>query len=91
MAEHQIARNLAVEYGPKGIRVNAIAPGLIQTDFAKTLWTNPKRLARVENLIPLRRIGQPDEIAGVAVMLASPAGAFLTGQVLNVDGGNAVV
>ena len=91
VAEHQIARNLAVEYGPKGIRINAIAPGLIKTDFAKTLWTDPARLARVENLIPLRRIGVPDEIAGVAVMLASPAGAFLTGQVLNVDGGNAVV
>ena len=91
VAEHQIARNLAVEYGPKGIRVNAIAPGLIKTDFAKTLWTNPARLARVENLIPLRRIGEPDEIAGAAVFLASQAAAFLTGQVLNVDGGNAVV
>ena len=91
VAEHQIARNLAVEFGPKGVRVNAIAPGLIKTDFAKTLWNDPKRLARVESLIPLRRIGDPDEIAGVAVMLASPAGAFLTGQVINVDGGNAVV
>ena len=91
VAEHQIARNLAVEYGPKGVRVNAIAPGLIKTDFAKTLWTNPARLARVENLIPLRRIGEPDEIAGAAVFLASQAAAFLTGQVLNVDGGNAVV
>jgi len=91
VAEHQIARNLAVEFGPMGIRVNAIAPGLIKTDFAKTLWTNPKRLERVENLIPLRRIGDPHEIAGTAVFLASDAAAFLTGQVLNVDGGNAVV
>ena len=91
VAEHQIARNLAVEFGPQGVRVNAIAPGLTKTDFAKTLWTNPKRLARVENLLPLRRIGDPDDIAGVAVFLASDAAAFLTGQVLNVDGGNAVV
>ncbi|MDP6344460.1 MAG: SDR family oxidoreductase [Alphaproteobacteria bacterium] len=91
VAEHQIARNLAVEFGPLGIRVNAIAPGLIKTDFAKTLWTNPKRLERVEKLLPLRRIGDPDDIAGTAVFLASPAAAFLTGQVVNVDGGNAIV
>ena len=91
VAEHQIARNLAVEFGPQGVRVNAIAPGLIKTDFAKTLWTDPKRLARVEDLLPLRRIGNPDDIAGTAVFLASDAAAFLTGQVLNVDGGNAVV
>jgi NAD(P)-dependent dehydrogenase (short-subunit alcohol dehydrogenase family) len=91
VAEHQIARNLAVEYGPNGIRVNAIAPGLIKTDFSKTLQTNPKRLERVKNLIPLRRIGNPHEIAGAAVFLASDAAAFLTGQVLNVDGGNAIV
>ena len=91
VAEHQIARNLAVEFGPQGVRVNAISPGLIKTDFAKTLWTNPDRLARVENLLPLRRIGIPDEIAGTAVFLASDAAAFLTGQVLNVDGGNAIV
>ena len=91
VAGHQIARNLAVEFGPQGVRVNAIAPGLIKTDFAKTLWTNPDRLVRVENLLPLRRIGDPDEIAGTAVFLASDAANFLTGQVLNVDGGNAIV
>jgi len=91
VAEHQIARNLAVEFGPQGVRVNSIAPGLIKTDFAKTLWTDPNRLARVENLLPLRRIGEPDEIAGAAVFLASDAANFLTGQVLNVDGGNAIV
>jgi len=91
VAEHQIVRNLAVEFGPQGIRVNSIAPGLIKTDFAKTLWTDPKRLSRVENLLPLRRIGKPDEIAGAAVFLASDAANFLTGQVLNVDGGNAIV
>lgn len=91
VAEHQIARNLAVEYGPLNIRVNAIAPGLIKTDFAKALWTNPARLEQVSNRLPLRRIGTPDNIAGAALFLASPAADYLTGQVLNVDGGNAVV
>lgn len=91
VAEHQIARNLAVEYGPHGIRVNAIAPGLIKTDFAKALWTNPARLEMVENRLPLRRIGDPDDIAGAAVFLASRAAAYVTGQVINVDGGAAVV
>lgn len=91
VAEHQIARNLAVEYGPHNVRVNAIAPGLIKTDFARTLWTDPVRLERVSRLLPLRRIGEPDEIAGAAVFLASAAGAYVTGQVLNVDGGNSVV
>jgi len=91
VAEHQIARNLAVEYGPHGIRINAIAPGLIKTDFAKALWTNPARLEMVENRLPLRRIGDPDDIAGAAVFLASRAAAYVTGQVINVDGGAAVV
>lgn len=91
VAEHQIARNLAVEYGPKGIRVNAIAPGLIKTDFAKALWTDPKRLAHVENQQPIRRIGDPDDIAGAAIFLASRAGAYVTGQVICVDGGKSVV
>jgi len=91
VAEHQIARNLAVEFGPHGIRVNAIAPGLIKTDFAKALWTNPTRLEMVENRLPLRRIGDPDDIAGAAVFLASKAAAYVSGHVLNVDGGAAVV
>lgn len=91
VAEHQIARNLAVEYGPQGIRVNAIAPGLIKTDFAKALWTDPKRLEHVENQQPLRRIGDPDDIAGAAVFLASRAAAYVTGQVICVDGGKSVV
>jgi NAD(P)-dependent dehydrogenase (short-subunit alcohol dehydrogenase family) len=91
VAEHQIARNLACEYGEYNIRVNAIAPGLIKTDFAKALWTDPDRLARVSGHLPLRRIGDPNEIAGTAVWLASSAGAYVTGQVINVDGGSAVV
>ena len=90
VAEHQIARNLALEYGDKGVRVNAIAPGLIKTDFAKALWTDPVRLDRVNSKLPLRRLGDPDEIAGAALFLSSKAGAYVTGQVINIDGGAAI-
>ncbi|MBI5940381.1 MAG: SDR family oxidoreductase, partial [Caulobacterales bacterium] len=83
----QLARNLAHEYGPYGIRVNCIAPGLIKTDFAKALWDNPETLKRSTETVPLRRIGDPDEIAGAAVFLASSAGTFMTGQAMVVDGG----
>ncbi len=90
VAEHQIARNFALEYGDKGVRVNAIAPGLIKTDFAKALWTDPVRLDRINSKLPLRRLGDPDEIAGAALFLSSKAGAYVTGQVLNIDGGAAI-
>lgn len=86
-ADFQLARNLAVEYGPYGVRVNTIAPGLIKTDFAKALWDNPETLKRSTETVPLRRIGEPDEIAGAAVFLASAAGTFMTGQAVVVDGG----
>jgi NAD(P)-dependent dehydrogenase (short-subunit alcohol dehydrogenase family) len=86
-ADFQLARNLAHEYGPHGIRVNCIAPGLVKTDFAKALWSNPETLRRATEPVPLRRIGEPDEIAGAAVYLASDAGSFMTGQALVVDGG----
>jgi len=86
-ADFQLARNLAVEFGPHNVRVNAIAPGLIKTDFAKALWDNPETLDRTTSTAPLRRIGLPDEIAGAAVFLASKAGAFMTGQGLVIDGG----
>jgi NAD(P)-dependent dehydrogenase (short-subunit alcohol dehydrogenase family) len=86
-ADFQLARNLAHEYGPHGIRVNCIAPGLVKTDFAKALWSNPETLRRATDPVPLRRIGEPDEIAGAAVYLASDAGSFMTGQALVVDGG----
>jgi NAD(P)-dependent dehydrogenase (short-subunit alcohol dehydrogenase family) len=86
-ADFQLARNLAVEFGPHNIRVNCIAPGLIRTDFARALWENPDTLARYNSTTPLGRIGEPDEIAGVAVMLASKAGSFMTGQGIVVDGG----
>ncbi|MBI3677242.1 MAG: glucose 1-dehydrogenase [Proteobacteria bacterium] len=86
-ADMQLARNLAVEYGPHNIRANCIAPGLIKTDFAKALWDNPETLKRSTAGAPLRRIGEPDEIAGAAVFLASKAGSFTTGQTIVCDGG----
>jgi NAD(P)-dependent dehydrogenase (short-subunit alcohol dehydrogenase family) len=86
-ADMQLARNLAVELGPHNVRVNCIAPGLIKTDFAKALWDNPDALAARNAETPLRRIGEPDEIAGAAVYLASPASRFMTGQSLVIDGG----
>ena len=86
-ADFQLARNLAVELGPKGIRVNCIAPGLIKTDFARALWENPDILKAMTGSTPLGRIGEPDDIAGAAVFLASPASRFLTGQTIVVDGG----
>ncbi|MFC3713529.1 SDR family NAD(P)-dependent oxidoreductase [Sphingoaurantiacus capsulatus] len=90
-ADMQLARNLALEFGPKGVTVNAICPGLVQTDFAKALWDNPDILKAAKANSCLKRIGQPDEIAGMAVFLASKAGAFTTGQSFVIDGGATVV
>lgn len=89
-AEAALTRNLAMEWGPSGIRVNAIAPGLIKTDFAKALWEDPVRLKRAEDKTPLRRIGDPVDIAGLAVFLSTPASAYITGQVIVADGGETV-
>jgi NAD(P)-dependent dehydrogenase (short-subunit alcohol dehydrogenase family) len=89
-ADFQLARNLAVELGPYNIRVNCIAPGLVKTDFARALWEDPERLARTTSSTPLRRIGEPDDIAGAAVFLASQAGAFMTGQAIVIDGGSTI-
>jgi NAD(P)-dependent dehydrogenase (short-subunit alcohol dehydrogenase family) len=86
----QLARNLAVEWGPDNVRVNSISPGIITTEFARPLLDNPELLARRLALTPLRRAGEPHEIAGVAVMLAGRAGAFITGQNLIVDGGTII-
>ncbi len=86
-ADMQLARNLAVEWGKHGIRVNAIAPGLVKTDFARALWENPETLAVTLKQSPLGRIGDPVDIAGAALLLASDAGKFITGQTLVVDGG----
>jgi NAD(P)-dependent dehydrogenase (short-subunit alcohol dehydrogenase family) len=86
-ADMQLARNLALEFGPDNVRVNCIAPGLVKTDFAKALWEDPKRRSAREAQTPLRRLGDPDDIGGIAVMLASRAGAFITGQTIVADGG----
>lgn len=87
-ADMQLARNLAVEYGPLNIRVNTIAPGLVKTDFARALWDNPQAKAASESRTPLRRLGEPDDLAGIAVYLASKAGSWTTGQTFVVDGGS---
>jgi NAD(P)-dependent dehydrogenase (short-subunit alcohol dehydrogenase family) len=89
-ADFQLARNLAQELGPDNIRVNCIAPGLIKTDFARALWANPEILAQFTGTTPLRRIGEPEDIAGAAVFLASRASSFVTGQTLVVDGGTTI-
>ncbi len=89
-AEAQLARNLAVEWGPRGIRVNAIAPGVIKTDFAKPLYENSKAAAIATNLTCLKRLGEPDDVAGVAAFLASDAARYITGQSILVDGGASI-
>ncbi len=90
-ADIALCRSLAAEWGPDGIRVNCIAPGLVVTDFARALYENPERRARREAETPLRRLGQPEDMAGAALLLASRAGAFITGQTIVVDGGTMVV
>jgi NAD(P)-dependent dehydrogenase (short-subunit alcohol dehydrogenase family) len=86
-ADMQLSRNLAVELGPHNVRVNCIAPGLIRTDFARALWENPEMLKARNAQTPLGRIGEADEIAGAAILLASRAGSFMTGQSIVIDGG----
>ena len=90
-ADFGVARALAVEWGPKNIRVNAIAPGLVVTDFARALWENPELRADREKRTPLRRIGEPREIGGIAAFLASSAASFITGQVIVADGGTTIM
>ena len=89
-ADVMIVKNIAAEFGHKNIRANSIAPGLIKTDFAKALWENPDILKTVLSSTPMQRIGVPDEIAGVAVMLASDAGNYINGQTIVVDGGTTI-
>ena len=89
-ADFQLVRNLAVELGPHNIRVNAITPGLVRTDFARALWEDEARAAERIARTPLRRLGEPDDIAGIAVYLASDAGRWTTGQSFVVDGGTSI-
>tara|TARA_B100000678_G_scaffold14471_1_gene11460 strand:+ start:34131 stop:34904 length:774 start_codon:yes stop_codon:yes gene_type:complete len=89
-ADFQLARNLCVEHGKDNVRINCIAPGLIRTDFAKALWENPDTLKRALAYTPMDRIGEPHEIAGAAVFLASDAGAYMNGQMIVIDGGQTI-
>ena len=89
-ADFQLARNLCVEHGKDNVRINCIAPGLIRTDFAKALWENPDTLKRALAYTPMDRIGEPHEIAGAAVFLASDAGAYMNGQMMVIDGGQTI-
>lgn len=89
-AEAALTRNLAVEWGAKGIRVNAIAPGIVRTDFARELVESPERRAQMEQRTPLRRFGEVEDIAGIVHFLASPASAYITGQVIVADGGETI-
>ncbi len=87
LADIALVRNLALELGPKGVRVNAICPGLIKTDFAKALWENPDAVKRVNEQTPLRRLGEAEDFQGIVVFLASDASSYMTGQALTVCGG----
>ena len=87
LADIALVRNLAAEWGPKGVRVNAICPGLIKTDFARALWDNPEAAQRANEAIPLRRLGEAEDLKGLAVFLASDASSYITGQALTVCGG----
>ena len=89
-ADMALARNICVEWGPRNVRANCIAPGLVRTDFARALWENPETYQKTVSIYPLRRIGEPDEIAGAAVFLAAKSGSFMTGQTIVIDGGGMV-
>lgn len=90
-ADLQLARNLAVEWGRRNVRVNCIVPGLVRTDMARALWEDPQTYEQAVESYPLGRIGEPRDIAGAAVFLAAPAGCFVTGQGLVVDGGATIM
>jgi len=86
-ADMALVRNITVEWGRHNIRANCIAPSLVRTDMAKALWSDPKRAAAIESTYPLKRIGEPEDIAGICAALASRAGGWVTGQTIVVDGG----
>lgn len=82
-----MTRGMATEWGPRGVRVNAIAPGFFPTDLSKKLWAEPKMQAWGKEVTPLQRLGDVSELVGAAIFLASEASSYITGQVLRVDGG----
>jgi len=86
-AEMQLVRNLAVEYGPSGVRANAIAPGLVRTDMTRAIWSKPERLEPVLKTTALRRMAEPEDIAAIALFLASDASRIMTGQTVIADAG----
>jgi NAD(P)-dependent dehydrogenase (short-subunit alcohol dehydrogenase family) len=86
-AVNQLVRTMAVEWGPHQVRTNAIAPTAVRTDFSRMLWDSPEALARATSRVPMGRIGEADDVAGLALLLASPAGSFINGQIIGVDGG----
>lgn len=90
-ADVGVVRSLAVEWGPKNITVNCIMPGLVKTDFAKALWENPELSADRINRTPVRRLGEPDDIGGIAAFLAGPWARFITGEIIVADGGTTIV
>lgn len=90
-ADIGVVRSLAVEWGPKNITVNCIMPGLVKTDFARALWENPELAADRISRTPVRRLGEPDDIGGIAAFLASPWARFITGEVIVADGGTTIV
>jgi NAD(P)-dependent dehydrogenase (short-subunit alcohol dehydrogenase family) len=89
-ADYALCRNLAAEWGPDNLRVNCIAPGLVKAEFARVLYQDPQRGAAREAATPLRHLGEPEDIGGVALLLASRAGAFITGQTITVNGGTTI-
>jgi len=86
-ATDQYVRNLALELGPSNINVNSICPGPVRTDYSRLLWENPESEAKIVAVTPLRRIGEPEDVAGLALLLSSDAGKFIHGQNISVDGG----
>ena len=82
-----LTKNQAKEWGKYGIRANAVCPGLIKTKFSESLWSNEKLVAGYTGVVPLRRMAEPDEMAGVVMLLASEAGSYMTGGVYAADGG----
>jgi NAD(P)-dependent dehydrogenase (short-subunit alcohol dehydrogenase family) len=89
-ADLQLARNLAVELGPHNVRINCVSPGIVKTEFARALWQNPKIAKAAESATPMRRLGEPDDVAGAIVFLSSPAARYITGQNIIIDGGTMI-